>query len=122
MPRFRPPELSDQERAESARYAFEQKQLVLKRYRKMGLEWGFFVGALLGVVGGGLQMSSWESPHLGWAIVTASFSAIGGLLGYFCYDLIFGSQIRDALSGSGLGSDFGDGGGVGGGGDGGDGG
>jgi len=67
----------------------------------MGLEWGFFAGALLGVLGGGLQMSSWESPLFGWAIVTASFSAIGGLLGYFCYDLIFGSQIRDALSLSG---------------------
>lgn len=119
MPRFRPPELSEQERAESARYAFEQKQLVLKRYRKMGLEWGFLVGALLGVLGGGLQMSGWESPLLGWAIVTAFFSAVGGLLGYFCYDLIFGSQIRDALSASNLGGDFG--GGVGGGDGGGDG-
>ena len=34
---------------------FEQKQLVLKRYRKLGLEWGIFVGALLGVIGGGLH-------------------------------------------------------------------
>ena len=109
MPRFRPPQLSDHERAESARYAFEQKRAVLKRYRKLGLEWGVFVGALLGVLGGGLQMSGWESPLLGWAITTLSMSSLGGVAGYFGYDLIFGSQIRDALSANGLGADFGGG-------------
>ena len=99
--------------------AFEQKQVVLKRYRKLGMEWGFFVGALLGVIGGGLQMGKWESPLLGWAIATLSFAGIGGLLGYLFYDLVFGAQIRDSLHSAGLGGDFSGGGdGDGGGGDG----
>ena len=65
------------------------KTLVLKRYRKLGMEWGIFVGALLGVIGGGLQMGKWESPLLGWAIATLSFAGMGGLLGYLFYDLVF---------------------------------
>ena len=122
MPRYRPPELSTAERAASARYAFEQKQIVLKRFRKLGLEWGIFVGALFGVLGGGLQMKGWESPLLGWAITTFVLSGIGGLMGYFLYDMLFGTQIRAALDAEGLGADFGGGGdGAGGGGGGGDG-
>ena len=85
--------------------AFEQKQLVLKRYRKLGMESGFFVGAL-GVIGGGLQMGKWESPLLGWAIATLSPAGIGGLLGYLFYDLVFGAQIRDSLHSAGLGGEF----------------
>lgn len=119
MPRYRPPELSTAERAASARYAFEQKQIVLKRFRKLGLEWGIFVGALFGVIGGGLQMRGWENPLLGWAITTFVLSGIGGLMGYFLYDMLFGTQIRAALDAQGLGADFGGGGDGAGGGDGG---
>jgi hypothetical protein len=110
MPRYRQPELSTAERAASARYAFEQKQIVLKRFRKLGLEWGLFVGALFGVIGGGLQMKGWESPLLGWAIATFVLSAIGGLMGYLLYDMLFGTQIRAALGAEGLGADVGGGG------------
>jgi hypothetical protein len=109
MPRYRPPELSTEERAASARYAFEQKQIVLKRFRKLGLEWGIFVGALFGVIGGGLQMKGWEHPLLGWATATFVFSGIGGVMGYLLYDILFGTQIRAALDAEDLGADFGGG-------------
>lgn len=109
MPRYRPPELSIAERAESARYAFEQKQIVLKRYRRLGLEWGIFVGALFGVIGGGLQMKGWANPLLGWATATFVFSGIGGVIGYLLYDVLFGTQIRAAVDAQGVGADFGGG-------------
>lgn len=110
MPRYRPPELSAVEQAASAQYAFKQKQIVLKRFRKLGLEWGIFVGALFGVIAGGLQMKSWEDPLLGWATATFVLSGIGGVMGYLLYDILFGTQIRAALDADGLGADFGGGG------------
>ncbi len=110
MPRYRPPQHSSAGRAASARYAFEQKQIVLRRFRKLGLEWGIFVGALFGVIGGGLQMKGWESPLFGWAIATCLFAGIGGVMGYLLYDLLFGTQIRAALDAEGFGADFGGGG------------
>jgi uncharacterized membrane protein YgcG len=109
MPRYRPAELSDDERAESARFAFQQKQLVLRRYRKLAVEWGVFAGAALGMLAAGLQMERWENPFVGWAVATTVLSAIGGFIGYAFYDLLFGSQIRAALSGGGLGGDGGSG-------------
>ena len=119
MPRYRPPALSPAERAASARYAFEQKQIVLMRFRKLGLEWGIFAGALLGVIAGGLQMKGWENPLLGWAIATSVLSGIGGVMGFLLYDVLFGTQIRTALEAQGLGADLGGGGDGGGGADGG---
>jgi uncharacterized membrane protein YgcG len=119
MPRYRPPELSDAQRAESARFAFEQKRLVLKRYRKLAVEWGLFAGAIFGMLAAGLQMERWQNPFVGWAVATAVLAAIGGFIGYAFYDLLFGSQIRAALGGGGFGGEAGsggDGGGDGGGG------
>jgi hypothetical protein len=110
MPRYRPPELSAAEQAASAQYAFKQKQIVLKRFRKLGFEWGIFAGALFGVIAGGVQMKGWENPLLGWAIATFVLSGIGGVMGYLLYDILFGSQIRTALDADGLGGDFGGGG------------
>ena len=74
---------------------------MLGRYRKLGLEWGVFCGAVLGIVAGGLQMHRWESPFTGWAITTAVLAALGGAAGYFFYDLLFGSQIRAGIDGGG---------------------
>ena len=86
--------------------SLEHKQRVLARYRKLGVEWGFFVGALLGVIGGGIQMHRWENPVTGWGICIAVLTAIGGLAGYLFYDLIFGAQIRAAVD-AGWGGDLG---------------
>lgn len=87
---------------------------MLTRFRKLGLEWGIFAGALLGVIAGGLQMKSWENPLLGWAIATFVLSGIGGVMGFLLYDVLFGTQIRAALEAQGLGADLGGGGGNGG--------
>jgi hypothetical protein len=111
-------EMSAAERSDAARSAFEHKKLVLKRYRRLGLEWGLLIGAMLGILGGGLQMKGWDNPLRGWAITTLAFSGLLGGLGYLFYDIVFGSQIRAALEASGLDGDFGGGGADGGGGEG----
>ena len=119
MPLHRSAKRSPEELAESARLSFEHKRRILRRYRKLGVEWGAFVGALIGVIGGGLQMRGWENPFAGWAAVTLSLAAVGGFIGYFFYDLLFGAQIRGALDAGGFGAEGGDAAGGGGGGDGG---
>jgi len=107
---YRRRELSAAERADAARTAFEQRQLVLKRFRRLGLECGVVIGALAGVIGGGLQMKGWENPLAGWVITIFTLSGIFGALGYLAYDMVFGAQIRAALEASGLDADFGGGG------------
>jgi hypothetical protein len=107
VPRYRPPKRSREEVAESAKLSFQHKREVLKRYRKLGVEWGAFIGAMIGVIGGGMQLKGWENPLAGWAAAIVSISAVGGLVGYFFYDLIFGTQIQAAIDAG----DWGEGGG-----------
>ena len=75
----------------------EHKQAVMRRYRKLGAVWGALIGALIGIAGGCLQMTHWESPWIGCVVAPLALAFVGGCIGYFFYDLLFDSQIRSSL-------------------------
>lgn len=104
--------LSDVEKSESARLAFAEKQAVLKRYRRIAAESGAFIGALIGIVSGGLTFRAWESPYQTWAIVTLGLTGLGTIVGYYFYEIFMGTQASgtagSSYSGGESGGDGGD--------------